>query len=333
MTETELLKVRGLGKTFALKRNFLGRATAELTAVKDVSFSIRKGETLALVGESGSGKSTTGKLVLRLLEPTSGSIEVGGVDISTLSSKAMFDFRRKMQIIFQDPFSSLDPRTRIGDALEEGLIIHRLKDTGAERRARVIELLDLVGLRASHVDRFPHEFSGGQRQRIGIARALAVGPDFLVADEPVSALDVSVQAQIINLLESLQKQFGLAMLFIAHDLAVVRHTATNVAVMYLGQILEIGKTDDLFTKPQHPYTEALLSAIPVPTPGLDRHRIILKGDIPSPLNPPSGCPFRTRCMHAQPKCGEAPTHLIDIGDQHSTACIRHDELYGTASVS
>jgi oligopeptide/dipeptide ABC transporter ATP-binding protein len=262
-----------------------------------------------------------------LLDPTSGTIRFDGNDITKLSRSALRPYRRRMQIVFQDPYSSLNPHMRVGASIEEALIIHDMGGSRDGRRARVAELLELVGLREAHAVRYPHEFSGGQRQRIGIARALAVEPEFIVADEPVSALDVSVQAQVINLLESLRQKFGLAMLFIAHDLAVVRYVATHVGVMYLGHIVEMAPAEKLFNRPMHPYTEALLSA--APTLDLDHRpdRIILEGDIPSPLNPPSGCPFRTRCRHAQPQCAEMTVKLENVGEGHSTACIRYHELF------
>ena len=327
MSPAPLLEVRGLRKSFPVKEGLLRRTVGEVTAVDDVSFAVARGEILALVGESGSGKTTTGRLVLRLLEPTGGSVRFDGTDIAAMPRGTLRAFRRRMQIIFQDPFSSLNPHMRVGDAIEEALYIHGLGGDRAGRRARVLELLDLVGLRPDHADRFPHEFSGGQRQRIGIARTLAVEPDFIVADEPVSALDVSIQAQIVNLLEDLQARLGLAILFIAHDLAVVRHLADRVAVMYLGRIVEMADADALFARPRHPYTEALLSAIPIPDPDARRQRIILEGDVPSPLSPPSGCPFRTRCRHALPRCAEIRADLYEVAPTRYSACIRQ-ELYG-----
>ncbi len=326
MSPAPLLEVRGLRKSFPIKEGLLRRTVGEVTAVDDVSFAVARGEILALVGESGSGKTTTGRLVLRLLEPTGGSVRFDGTDIAAMPRGTLRAFRRRMQIIFQDPFSSLNPHMRVGDAIEEALYIHGLGGSRAGRRARVLELLDLVGLRPDHADRFPHEFSGGQRQRIGIARTLAVEPDFIVADEPVSALDVSIQAQIVNLLEDLQARLGLAILFIAHDLAVVRHLADRVAVMYLGRIVEMADADALFDRPRHPYTEALLSAIPIPDPDARRQRIILEGDVPSPLSPPSGCPFRTRCRHALPRCAEIRADLNEVAPNRYSACIRQ-ELY------
>jgi oligopeptide transport system ATP-binding protein len=328
-----LLVVDGLKKVFSIRSSAFDDVTTWLTAVDNVSFSIERGEILALVGESGSGKTTTGRLVLRLLDATAGSVTFDGVNLSTLRQSEMRPFRRRMQIVFQDPFSSLNPYARIGTALEEPLVIHRLAGSRSERRERVAELMEMVGLSPSQVDRFPHEFSGGQRQRIGIARALAVQPEFVVADEPVSALDVSVQAQIINLLGQLKERLHLSMLFIAHDLAIVRHIATHAAVMYLGHIVEIAPTRQLFTSSRHPYTEALLSAAPIPDPDIRRQRIVLEGDIPSPLNPPSGCPFRTRCRHARAECAEATINLRKVAPAHSSACIRAEELYGVQAQS
>jgi oligopeptide/dipeptide ABC transporter ATP-binding protein len=295
-----LLRAERLVKHFPVHMGLFGRVRGTVQAVDDVSFELYAGETLALVGESGCGKSTTGKLLLRLIEPTSGKVWFEGRDLYTLSDREVRSLRREMQIIFQDPYGSLNPRMTVGDMLAEALHLHGLH-AGRERQ-RVIELLGLVGLAPEHAARYPHEFSGGQRQRIGIARALAVEPDLIVCDEPVSALDVSIQAQVINLLQDLQRRFGLAYVFIAHDLAVVKHIATRVAVMYLGKIVELADKHALFAGPRHPYTRALFSAIPVPDPAAARKRTLLQGDVPSPFNPPSGCRFRTRCPWARERC-------------------------------
>ncbi|HEY8251995.1 MAG TPA: oligopeptide/dipeptide ABC transporter ATP-binding protein [Burkholderiales bacterium] len=287
-------------KHFPVRTGLFGRARGAIQAVDDISFELYPGETLALVGESGCGKSTAGKLLLRLLDPTAGNVFFRGKNILGLEEREMRSLRREMQIIFQDPYGSLNPRMTVGDMLEEPLRLHGLH-TGKERE-RTKELLGLVGLAPDHAQRYPHEFSGGQRQRIGIARALAVEPRLIVCDEPVSALDVSIQAQVINLLQDLQRRFGLVYVFIAHDLAVVKHIATRVAVMYLGKIVELADKKALFAAPRHPYTRALLSAIPVPDPSLKKGRTVLQGDVPSPYNPPSGCRFRTRCPYVRPLC-------------------------------
>ena len=319
----DILAVADLRKHFTIGSSlFGGRKTVR--AVDGVSFSVRRGEVLGLVGESGSGKSTVGRTILRLSTPTSGQIIFDGVNITGFGRSAMRPIRRKMQMVFQDPFSSLNPRMNVGDLLAAPLKIHGLEPGYAARQQRAAELLDLVGLSPSHAGRFPHEFSGGQRQRIGIARALAVKPDFLVADEPVSALDVSIQAQVVKLLLENRQKFGLSILFIAHDLAVVGYICDRIAVMYMGRIVEIAPTAELFRAPRHPYSEALFSAAPIADPSVKRKRIVLTGDIPSPLDPPSGCSFRTRCRYAKPECAAAVPSLLEVAPGHFKACIRDD---------
>jgi len=322
-TEAPLVEVRGLRTWFPVRSGVVNRVVGHVRAVDGVDLVIHEGETLGLVGESGCGKSTLGRSILRLVEPTAGEVYFEGKDVLRLSRGAMRRMRRKMAMIFQDPFASLDPRQTVGDILGEALDIHHLAPDARRRKERVKELLDLVGLSTDFSNRYPHEFSGGQRQRIGIARALAVDPSFIVCDEPISALDVSIQAQIINLLEQLQEKFRLTYLFIAHDLSVVKHISDRIAVMYVGKIVEISPAGDLYRRPKHPYTASLLSAIPIPDPRLERQRerIILKGDVASPVDPPSGCRFRTRCFKAQPRCAESepPLDTVNLGD-HQAAC-------------
>ncbi|MCI1589207.1 ABC transporter ATP-binding protein [Heyndrickxia oleronia] len=316
-----LVEVRNLKKHFSIKKGFFGRNSNVLKAVNDVSFSIKRGETFGLVGESGCGKTTAGRTLMKLYEPTSGEILFNGQSIAHLSNKEMFPFRKKMQMIFQDPYASLDPRMTVGEIIGDPLDVHNICK-GKERTERIKELIHLVGLKNDHINRYPHEFSGGQRQRIGIARALAVEPEFIVCDEPISALDVSIQAQIVNMLEELQEQFALTYLFVSHDLSMVRHISHKVGVMYLGNLVEVAEKNELYTKMQHPYTQALLSAVPIADPDLSEkiERIHLKGDVPSPINPPSGCAFRTRCPFAEEVCTLEKPKLREIGEEHLVAC-------------
>ncbi len=319
-----LLRVKNLVKHFPVKGGLWGRKVDKVHAVDGVSFDLAKGETLGVVGESGCGKSTTGRCILRLIEPTSGEVWFEGKNVTEMDREGLRATSRDMQIIFQDPYASLKPRMTVGAIIGEPLTIHKLTKSSAEYQDRIVELLETVGLNADHLRRYPHEFSGGQRQRIGIARALAVKPKLIVCDEPVSALDVSIQAQVINLLEDLQEKFDLTYLFIAHDLSVVEHISDRVAVMYLGRVVEIAPARELYTTPKHPYTEALLSAVPIPEPGLKRTRIRLVGDVPNPINPPTGCHFHPRCPKAFDRCKVESPALKQATDGHWAACHLND---------
>ena len=319
----DLITVTGLKKFFPVRGGLFQRVVAWVQAVDEVSFTIKEGETLGMVGESGCGKTTIGRTMLRLIEPTAGSVSFGDTDVFALRGREMKEMRRKMQIIFQDPYSSLDPRMPIGESVMEGLKIHNI-GTPRERFEMVIETLRKVGLEDYHARRYPHEFSGGQRQRIGIARALALNPDFIVCDEPVSALDVSIQSQILNILKDLQQNLNLTYLFIAHNLSVVEHISDRVAVMYLGKMVELTTREELFRNPLHPYTQALMSAIPIPDPKIKRERVILKGDVPSPLNPPKGCRFHPRCPMAMDQCGVEEPKFKEVSPDHWVACWLHE---------
>jgi peptide/nickel transport system ATP-binding protein len=323
MTEP-LLRVRDVKTHFPVRGGLLGRVRGTVKAVDGVGFDVRRGETLGLVGESGCGKSTLGRTLLRLVEPTAGSIQFEGRELTGLSQRELRPLRRRMQLVFQDPYASLNPRLSVREILGEPFAIHGL-ERGREREAKVVELLDLMGLPRDALDRYPHEFSGGQRQRIGIARAIALRPDLVVADEPISALDVSIQAQIVNLLVDLQRELGLTYVFIAHDLKIVEYVSTRVAVMYLGRIVELADAADLYRKPRHPYTQALLSAVPVPDPERKRSRIILQGDVPSPLAPPPGCHFHPRCPYAMERCRLETPPLYELGNGHTSACFLVEE--------
>ena len=315
----KLLEVQNLVKHFPVLGGVFSRPVGWVKAVDDISFHIFEGETFGLVGESGSGKTTAGKTIIRLIEPTKGKIIFDGKDITKLPESKLRPIRREMQIIFQDPYGSLNPRMPIGEIIREPLLVHGIGDR-KEQEERVVEIMKLVGLRPEYLRRYPHEFSGGQRQRIGIARAIVLNPKFVVADEPVSALDASIQAQVLNLLLELQQKLALTYLLVAHNLAVVRHVSDRIGVMYLGKLMEVAETKELFTTPLHPYTQALLSAIPIPDPEIKKERILLQGDIPSPINPPSGCRFRTRCRFAKDICAEKEPPLVDVGGGHYVAC-------------
>ncbi len=323
MEKQELLRVKGLKKYFPIKKGFGGHKVQYVKAVDNVNFHIYKGETFGLVGESGCGKSTTGRTLIRLYDVTEGEILFDGTDISRMKEKELLPYRKKMQMIFQDPYSSLDARMTVSDIIGEPLDIHGLA-SGKERKDRISELLENVGLKEEHANRYPHEFSGGQRQRVGIARALAVNPEFIICDEPISALDVSIQAQVVNMLEDIQNQYGITYLFIAHDLSMVRHISDRIGVMYLGNLVEIAESDELYENPLHPYTQALLSAIPNPYKDKNKTRIMLEGEVPSPIDPPKGCRFASRCKYAKDICRETEPVIKDMGNEHFCACHLYD---------
>ncbi|TCS96938.1 ABC transporter ATP-binding protein [Hazenella coriacea] len=318
-----LLQVQHLSKSFPIHSGLFGKKVGEIKAVDDVSFEVKKGETLGLVGESGCGKSTTGRAIMRLIEPTAGEVIFEKTPLLNLSAEEMRKVRREIQMVFQDPFGSLNPRQKIGSILEEPLKVHRL-GTAKDRKEQVEELLQVVGLNRAHIRRYPHQFSGGQRQRIGIARALSTKPKLIIADEPVSALDVSVQSQVLNLMADLQERFELTYIFIAHDLSVVKHISDRVGVMYLGRMVELADRNELYQKPLHPYTQALLSAVPLPDPDVKRERIILGGDVPSPADPPKGCAFHPRCPHVMDVCKEVRPEFKNHGHAHGVACHLHE---------
>jgi oligopeptide/dipeptide ABC transporter ATP-binding protein len=322
--DQDLLTVKHLKKYYPITGGVFGKEVGVVKAVDDVSFSVKRGETLGLVGESGCGKSTTGRSILRLIEPTAGEVLFEGKSVTSLKKEELRRMRRDMQIVFQDPFASLNPRHNVARILEEPLVVHGI-GTPAERKKKVDQMLEVVGLSSYHGQRYPHQFSGGQRQRIGIARALMLNPKLIVADEPVSALDVSIQSQVLNLMQDLQREFGLTYLFIAHDLSVVRHISDRVGVMYLGRLVELTTSETLYEKPLHPYTQALLSAVPTPDPDAKRERIILQGDVPSPANPPSGCAFHTRCPHVKDICRSVRPEFRDLGEGHFVACHLYNE--------
>ena len=325
MSESPILSVRNLKTYFDVTKGVFAKKQI-VKAVDDVSFDVMPNETFGLVGESGSGKTTLGRTIVKLYEPFAGSIEFEGKDIAKIKGKELKDFRKDMQMIFQDPYASLNPRMTVGEIIKEPMIIHNIYNTDQEREDRVVELLKIVGLKPDHIRRYPAEFSGGQRQRIGIARALAVNPKFIVCDEPISALDVSIQAQVINLLENIQKEMGLSYLFIAHDLSMVKHISDKIGVMYLGHMVEVGNSNDIYHRPLHPYTVALLSAIPIPDPdsAKSKQRIILEGEIPSPINPPAGCPFATRCPKATERCHKETPRPVHVGDR-IVSCMIYDK--------